>query len=217
MSRRLSSPSPLSEGCFLRIVFQIEFRITLTPLDDFSADSVKENDRAFIVKTEGRSWGFAYVKPRTEKKLLAKLLAFGVPCYLPLLKKMRVHHRAKVLSEIPMFPSYVFLCSDALSVTQIKRQNEVIELTMMDGEAENDFIKELNLVRKCEILSEKRKVVVNPGLQPGQTVLIKSGPLKNSEVIVVRRVNEVVMIVNLHILGRNCECKIGADELRSIE
>lgn len=174
------------------------------------------DEEPFIQKIHGRSWGFAYVKSRTEKKLSAKLAAQGVPCYLPVLQKMRIHHRGKVISEIPMFSSYVFLCPDILSVTQIKRENEVLQLTVMDDAAENDFIKELNLVRRCEILSRKEKVVINPGLQPGETVLIKRGPLQNKHVVIIRRVNEVSMIVNLYILGRHCECKIAADELKAL-
>lgn len=115
-----------------------------------------------------------------------------------------------------MFPSYVFVCPDAFAVAELKRQYEVLDVTLMNGVAERDFIDELNLVRKCEILSGKRNVVVNPGLQPGQTVLVKTGPLQNVEVVIVRRLNEASMIVNLRILGRNCECKIGADELELI-
>ncbi len=140
----------------------------------------------------------------------------GIPCYLPLLKKMRIHNRGKVFSELPMFSSYVFVCPDALSLTEIKRQNEILDVTVMEGAAEKEFIDELNLVRKCEILSRKQKVVVNPGLQPGQTVLVKKGPLQDSEVVVIRRLDEVSIIVNLRILGQSCECKIAANELQTI-
>ena len=66
------------------------------------------------------------------------------------------------------------------------------------------------------MLAEHRRVIVNPGIQPGMTVLVKRGPLAGSEVVVIKRVNEVHVIVNLNILGRHCDCTLSADDLQQI-
>lgn len=179
--------------------------------------SADEQKTPFITPIPGRSWGFAYVKSRTEKKFRTKLSAMGISCYLPLLHKMRVHHREKILSEIPMFSGYVFLCPDPVVITEIRRQTEVVGLNVLEGTVETEFIRELNLVRKLELLASTRKVVINPGLYPGQTVRVTSGPFRDTEVIVLRRVNEIYMIVNLRLLGRSCECKIAANELKGTD
>ena len=181
-------------------------------MEDALSDTTATEE--FIIKFENRSWGFAYVKSRTEKKLLAKLNAKKIPCYLPLIRKMRIHHRGKVFTDVPMFPSYVFFCPEKENITDIKNQNEVVGVSIVEDVAEKDFIKELNLIRKFELFSQNHNTIVNPEIQPGQTVLIKNGPLQNTEVVVVRRLGEVSIIVNLHFLGRSCECNIQADELK---
>ncbi len=175
-----------------------------------------DSDQPFISKIDGVSWGFAYVKSRTERKLADRLTSLGVTCYLPLLNKLRIHHRGKVLSTLPMFPGYLFVSSDSSQIIEVRRQREIVTLNIMEGAAEEAFIHELNTVRKCEILSNRRKVVVNPGLVPGKTALIRHGALQGTEVVVVRRLNEVSLIVNLHILGRSCDCRIAADELKEL-
>ena len=66
---------------------------------------------------------------------------------------------------------------------------------------------------KAEILSQKQQLVVNPGLQIGETYTVKNGPFKGQEVILVHRKDTVNVVVNLFFLGRNIEFLCGADEL----
>ena len=79
------------------------------------------------------------------------------------------------------------------------------------------LIADLNRVRKCELLAGERKVIVNPGIQPGKTVLITSGSFAGTEAVVLRRRKELHVIVNLPILGQHCDCEFKADELELIE
>ena len=65
-----------------------------------------------IRKYPERYWGYAYVRPRTEKKVLETFEGRGLPCYLPLVPKARIHHSTKVISYLPMLPGYVFLSAD---------------------------------------------------------------------------------------------------------
>ena len=145
------------------------------PLDSEMVTDESLAEEPFISKLEGRSWGFAYVRSRAEKKLLEKMTSREIPCYLPVIRKMRIHHRGKVFSEIPMFPSYLFLCPEPSSLLDVRCQKEVVSLNIVEGPAENDFINELNLIRKFELFARNRKTVVNPEIQPGSTVLIITG------------------------------------------
>lgn len=167
-----------------------------------------------FAKEEGYSWGYAYVKSRQEKKLASKLTAKSIQNYLPLIRTMRIHHRGKVYTDLPMLPGYLFVCIDSSRSLDIKCQNEVVTFDLFDGLTESAFIKDLILLRKFEIFSQNRNVIVNPGIQAGSTVMIKTGALQNTEVVVLERRGEVSVIVNLHFLGRSCECVIQADELK---
>ena len=76
---------------------------------------------AFIEKQAGRYWGFAYLRPRTEKKVAEKLAGLNYPVYLPLVNKARLHHGTKVVTSFPMIPSYIFLAAGDLERTELKK------------------------------------------------------------------------------------------------
>ena len=76
---------------------------------------------AFIEKTPDRYWGFAYLRPRTEKKVAEKLAGLNYPVYLPLVNKARLHHGTKVVTALPMIPSYIFLTAGDKERTELKK------------------------------------------------------------------------------------------------
>ena len=112
-----------------------------------------------------------------------------------------------------MFPGYVFACPSKDEETEIRRNKSVWNLKVLSEADEEGLLRDLEIVRQSEILSEKQKLVVNPGLQIGETYLIKKGPFKGQEVILARRKDAVNVVVNLYFLGRNIEFLCGADEL----
>lgn len=172
----------------------------------------------FIVPRENYYWGFVYTRPRTENNLAQRLADMGIRSYLPLMKKMRKHNRGKVISMIPMFTSYVFLEIPNLYYSNIRRLPEVLTFDLPEKpELQEMLITDLNRVRKCELLASERKVIVNPGIQPGKTVLITSGSFAGTEVVVLRRSKELHVVVNLPVLGRHCDCEFNADELQLLE
>ena len=76
---------------------------------------------AFIEKTADRFWGFAYLRPRPEKKVANKLAGMNVPVYLPLVNKARLYHGTKVVTALPMIPSYIFLAAGDQERTELKK------------------------------------------------------------------------------------------------
>ena len=55
-----------------------------------------------------RPWYVLHVKPRTEKKVESFLRIYGLFSYLPCWKKVAKIQRRKVVTELPLFPGYVF-------------------------------------------------------------------------------------------------------------
>ena len=80
-------------------------------------------------------------------------------------------------------------------------------------EDEDSLLRDLKIVRECELLSSQHELIVNPQLQPGDTVTIKNGPFKKQEVVVIRRHDKSSVIVNLEFLGRSIEVLCNADDL----
>jgi len=174
---------------------------------------------AFIEKTNDRFWGFAYLRPRTEKMVAEALAGRGVPVYLPLVNKARLHHGTKVVTPVPMIPGYIFLAASDKERTDLKRSEKSfvqIELIRIPAEEET-LIRELNALHQFEILAQTKEVLVNPGIQRGDKVTVTQGPLKGLETEVIRRDDtHNSIIINVTILERTVEYPVSADELKKI-
>lgn len=173
----------------------------------------------FIEKTPDRSWGFAYLKPRTEKKVAEYLTGRGVPSYLPLLNKARLHHGTKVVTPVPMFPGYIFLAAGDQERSDLKRSEKNfvhIELLRNDAE-EEQLVRELNNLHLFELEAMTREVLINPGIQRGDKVIVTQGALKGLQAEVIRRDdNRNAIIINITILEKTVEYPVSADELKKI-
>ncbi len=174
----------------------------------------------FIGKIPGCFWGYGYLRPRSEKVVAARLAAMEVVHYLPLMPKARLHHGTKVVSMVPMVTGYIFLCTDDDARTSLKRMEEkFVQIELLREEYnETILIRELNALRQCELLAQEAPILVNPGVQKGDKVLITSGSLQGLETEVVRRDDgrDDVIIVNITILNRHVEYPVSAEILKKI-
>src|SRR3990167_6108837 len=57
----------------------------------------------------GRRWLALYTKARQEKSLARELLKYGIPFYLPLVRKINASRGRKRTSLAPLFGGYLFL------------------------------------------------------------------------------------------------------------
>ena len=174
---------------------------------------------AYIEKTADRYWGFAYLRPRTEKKVAEKLAGMDVPVYLPLVNKARLHHGTKVVTALPMIPSYIFLAAGDQERTELKKTvKEFVNIELLRETHEEDtLIRELNALHQFEILAQSEEVLVNPGIQHGDKVLVTQGPLKGLETEVIRREDQKnAIVINITILEKTVEYLVSADILKKI-
>ena len=172
-----------------------------------------------IRKIDGRYWGFGHVRVHTEKKVLQYLEMIRLPCFLPTLQKAKICHSRKVISEIPMIPGYIFLCSDEKereNLMRIKKYFVHIELLRTEKEEEL-FIKDLNILAKCEQLARQEPILINPEIVKGDEVLVTSGTLAGLKTTVIKRDDNMnSIIINLTILNKHVEYPISADKLKKI-
>ena len=174
---------------------------------------------SFIEKEINRCWGYAYLRPRTEKKVAQKLKGLAFDCYLPLINKARLHHGTKIVTPIPLIPGYIFLAADDLERTQLKKaEKEFVQIELVRQEyEEKKLIRELNILLEFERLLGGEEVRVNPGIQRGDKIVITQGPLKDLETEVIRREDSKnSIIVNITILEKTVEYLVSADMLRKI-
>lgn len=168
---------------------------------------------AMFIPFPGKHWSLVQTRPRNEKYARQNIAGQGIITYLPLITRVEIHNRSSRKRVLPMFPGYLFACPSLEEETLIRRDKCVWNVRILNASEEEELLRDLQVVRKCELLSLNRKLVVNPQLQVGDTVRLKNGPFKNHEVIVARRENETKIIVNLNFLGRNVEIACNADDL----
>lgn len=173
----------------------------------------------YIKKQVGKFWGYAYLRPRSEKAVAEFLAANGVTFYLPLVPRARLHHGTKVVTDVPMISGYVFLAVGDFERSELKRaERHIIQIELLREPSNEDaFIFELNILRTFELLGQKERVLINPGIRSGDRVIITRGPLKGLETFVVRREDGTdSIVVNLNILNRSIEYPVSADILKKI-
>lgn len=174
---------------------------------------------AFIEKQTERFWGFAYLRPRTEKKVAEKLAGLNYPVYLPLVNKARLHHGTKIVTPFPMIPGYIFLAASDFERTELKKhEKELVQIELLREKSEEEtLIRELNALRQFEILAQTEEVLINPGIQHGDKVLVTQGPLKGLETEVIRREDQKdAIVINITILEKTIEYLVSADMLRKL-
>lgn len=172
-----------------------------------------------IEKYSDRHWGFAYLRPRTEKQVAEILAGRNIPVYLPLINKARLHHGTRIVTLIPMIPGYIFLAAGNLERNELKRtEKNFVQIELLRDEPEEEtLIRELNALRQFEILAQTSEVLINPGIQRGDKVLVLQGPLKGLETEVIRRDDaHNSIIINITILEKTVEYPVSADELKKL-
>lgn len=177
--------------------------------DDIAGDEILES----FQKSPGRRWSLVLSRPRNEKWAEKTLAAAGIRVYLPLLTKVEMHNRSRRETRLPMFPGYLFACADRDEEAAIRINKCVWRLQALSEGEEAALIRDLRIVRMCELQSADHELAVNPGLQAGDTVRIKSGAFRGYEAIVVRRVDALSVIINLEFLGRNIDMRWEAGDL----
>ncbi len=76
-------------------------------------------------------WRVLWTKPRQEKAVARFLNALGVHFYLPLVSRVNFVGGRKLRSNVPLFPSYVFLASElevAYAAVSTKRVCKILEI-----------------------------------------------------------------------------------------
>ena len=98
------------------------------------------------------------------------------------------------------------------------KEKQILQINLQYDELkENILIRELQTLQRCEIMAKNSPVYVNPGILPGDKVLIKSGSLKGLIAEVIRRDDDNnLIVINITILDQHLEFPVSASELKKI-
>lgn len=158
-------------------------------------------------------WWAMYTLPRFEKKLMRQLVEQQIPFYGPTIGRRYRSAQGRIRKSFePLFPNYVFVCGDemarynAVSTGSISRWLPVPR----PEELVNDLRQIFELIQTEMPLAPELK------LQPGQRVRVKTGVFKGFEGVVLRRENEIRLLISVRYMGRGASVALDDCQLEAI-
>jgi transcriptional antiterminator RfaH len=152
----------------------------------------------------GRYWMALYTKARQEKSLARELLRYGIPFYLPLVRKTSVARGRKRTSLVPLFGGYVFLYGS--------EENRILALTtnrisrILTVEDPDQLIFDLRQLR--QLIAANAPLTVESRLGPGQRVRVRQGAFAGLEGTVLKRRGETRLLVSINFLQQGASVEI---------
>jgi len=158
-------------------------------------------------------WWVAHTRARCEKALARDLLSRQISYFLPMIERVTLSGGRKRRVLMPLFPSYVFVCGDAVdrhAALTTQRISRTIEAPDQAG-----LVAELAAIERA--LAGEEKLELYPSVPEGRRCRVKAGPFEGMEGIVVRRAKRARLALQVSILGRGTVMEIDADLLEAVD
>jgi len=144
-------------------------------------------------------WWAMYTLARHEKKLMRELVSKEIAFFGPTISRRYRAPNGRLRTSIePLFPNYVFVCGE-----EIARYTAVctgVVSRWMRVPNSHTFVGDLkqikNLIATNAPLSPERRV------EAGQKVRVRNGSFKGFEGTVIRRENEVRLLIYVRYMGQ---------------
>lgn len=161
---------------------------------------------------EERPWYVIQTRSRFEKKCTDFLTKNGVSVYLPLQKKRSVWSDRIKEIETPLFPGYIFVQFSENKRYPILNTPGVVRFVSFGGKYAAINSKQIEAVKKA-IISDLELEVVNIVFEPGQEVIITSGPFKDNYARLVRHNGKGKLLLSLDSIGKGILLEIGRTQV----
>jgi transcription antitermination factor NusG len=129
------------------------------------------------------SWWVLHTLPRQEKSLARQLSKAHLRFYLPLIRRRNQYRNRSLVSQVPLFTSYLFLHGtdeDRIRALATKRVLHTLAVPDPDG-----LVRDLRQIR--QLIATGAPITPEAKLQPGEVIEIRAGPLKGLRGKIIRR------------------------------
>jgi len=158
-----------------------------------------------------RNWFAVYTVSNHEKRVQQHLQVRDIETFLPLYAVTRNwKNRTTVKLDLPLFTSYVFV---RIARTESSQVLAVPNVVFMVGDGRRALPlpdKEIEALRSGLQL---RKVDPYPYVKVGARARVRSGPLTGLEGIVVRKDDQLRVVMSLDLIRKSIAIHVTADEL----
>jgi transcription antitermination factor NusG len=145
-------------------------------------------------------WFAVYTTPRHEKHVSELLAERQIETFLPLYKTTRQWQKSRpVVLDLPLFPTYVFV--------RIARQSRV---AILGTPGVLSIVGSSNALRSG---LRERKIEPHPYLVVGERVRIMTGVMAGVEGVLVRKKNDLRVVLSLDTIMRSVAVEVNADDI----
>jgi transcription termination/antitermination protein NusG len=159
-------------------------------------------------------WFAVYTTPRHEKAVARQFEARQIQSFLPLYRSVRRwKNGCRVEVHQPLFPNYVFASLERHEYGRVLQTPGVLSLVGSGREPAPLANSEIESLRSALPL---REFEPHPYLVAGDRVRIHSGPLAGMVGVLVRKKNNLRVVLTLDLIMQSVAVEIGMDEVEPV-
>ena len=187
---------------------RVEYMLSLSENPSILTPEVKS-----LAELSG-TWWLAYTRPRFEKAFAWDLCSHGIGYFLPMYEKTIISGGRNRRLMSPLFTSYVFFCGTEQDRYMAMRTNRLCQIVNVSDQ--DRLIEELAGIESA--LLSRAVIGGYPGLPVGRRCRIISGPMRDTEGVVVERKSaRARMVIEVTILNQGALVEIDADILEPLD
>ncbi len=145
-------------------------------------------------------WYPVYTNPRAEKKACLALENKGIEVYLPLQRQLKQWSDRKKWVDEPFIKSYLFVRIYQHEQTEVLMTKGIARFIYFSGKIASMPDRQINELRLL-IASPYELEITEENLQPGESIVIKAGPLKGLKGEIISYRSQKQLALRLENLG----------------
>jgi len=162
---------------------------------------------------DGKGWWAMQTLPRCEKKLMRRLIKDEIPFYAPVVEKRYRSPRGRARTVfVPLFSNYVFLFGDRQTRYDAVSTGSVCNTLEVSNNEE--FVEDIARIYRA--IQTGEPIFPEAKLVPGDPVRVKSGPFKDYEGVVIRRENQLRLLISVRCMGQGISVQLMDCQIEAI-
>jgi transcription antitermination factor NusG len=159
-------------------------------------------------------WYAVSVRPRYEKLVTRHLDHQGLNCFLPLYRSVRRWKDRRKELDMALFPGYVFVKLNLQDRLGVLRAPGVLRFVTFQGQPAAVSDSEIHALEAS--LSAGLRPQPHPYLRQGKRVRVTSGPLANTEGIMIRRKDGFRLVLSINLITRSVMLEVDESDVEPV-
>ncbi len=157
------------------------------------------------------NWYAAFTSPRHEKKVAFHFEQRQIEAFLPLYETIhRWKNRCNANLQLPLFPNYIFVKIDPRERVQVLNVPGVLYLVSAGREP---LPVPGNYIAALRDGLRMYKIEPHPNVDVGDRVRIITGPMSGMEGILVRKKNDVRVVLKMEMIARSMAVEVNVADM----